>query len=66
MIDVAEKIFVRIADEMVAKKVSVRQVLQPYITLAEIDGEPYELLSPEGLIESLHDLGISDLEQIEY
>ena len=65
MIDVAEKIFVRIAEEMVNKKVSVRQVLQPYISLAEIDNEPYELLAPEGLIEAMQDLGINDLEDIE-
>jgi len=62
MIDIAEKIFVRIADEMVKKKVTVRQVMQPYISLAEIDGEPFELLSPEGLIESIQDLGINELE----
>lgn len=53
MIDVAEKIFVRIAEEMVRKQVTVRQVLQPYIEIAEIDHEPYELLLPEGLIEAM-------------
>lgn len=31
MIDCAEKIFVRIADEMVKKQISVRQLLNPYI-----------------------------------
>jgi len=33
--------------------------------LAEIDGEEYELLAPEGLIEGMLDLGITDLKDIE-
>lgn len=65
MIDCAEKIFVRIADEMVNKKISVRQLLNPYIQLAELDGEPFELLEPNGLIEAMQDLGINDLEDQE-
>jgi len=40
-------------------------VLQHHIYLAEIDGEPYELLPAEGLIESMQDLGIEDLRDIE-
>jgi len=40
-------------------------LLQPYVSLAEIDGEPFELLSPEGLIEGMQDLGIQDLEDNE-
>lgn len=32
---------------------------------AEIDGEVYELLSPEGLIDGIKDLGIEDLKKME-
>ena len=39
MIDVAEKIFVRIADEIIKQQLTVRQVLQEHIFPAEIDGD---------------------------
>lgn len=65
MIDVAEKIFIRIADEIIKQKVTVRQVLNQHIFLADIDGQQYELLSPEGLIDSITDLGIQDLKEVE-
>jgi hypothetical protein len=66
MIDVAEKIFIRIADEIIKNKVTVRMVWNEHLFPAEIDGEEYELLSPEGLIEGIRDLGIDDLKDIEY
>ena len=56
MIDVAEKIFIRIADEIIKQNVSVRQVWQQHIFPAEIDGEEYELLSPDGLLDGMKDL----------
>lgn len=65
MIDVAEKIFVKIAEEIFKQKVTVRMVLQQHIFPAEIDGDQYELLAPEGLIEGIRDLGIDDLTNIE-
>lgn len=65
MIDVAEKIFVRIADEIIKQQLSVREIWSQHIFLAEIDGEEYELLAPEGLIEGMLDLGITDLKDIE-
>ena len=65
MIDVAEKIFVRIADEIIKQQLNVRQVLQEHIFPAEIDGDQYELLSPEGLLDSIRELGIDDLTQKE-
>ena len=68
MIDVAEKIFVRIAEEIIKNKVSVRMVWNQHLFPAEIDGEEYELLSPEGLIDGIRDLGIDDLndKEIQY
>ena len=68
MIDVAEKIFVRIAEEIIKNKFSVRMVWNQHLFPAEIDGEEYELLSPEGLIDGIRDLGIDDLndKEIQY
>ena len=65
MIDVAEKIFIRIAEEIIAQKLTVRKVLQRNIFYAEIDGEQFELLSPMGLIEGIKELGITDLTEQE-
>ena len=65
MIDIAEKIFVRIADQIIKQNVTIRQVFQQHIFPAEIDGDAYELLSAQGLIEGIIELGISDLEEIE-
>lgn len=65
MIDVAEKIFIRIADEIIKNKVTVRLVWNQHIFHAEIDGQVYELISPEGLVDGIKDLGIEDLKDIE-
>lgn len=65
MIDVAEKIFVRIADEIIKKQVTVRAVWNRFISIAMIDGEEYELIEPQDLVEGMKDLGITDLNQLE-
>jgi len=61
MIDVAEKIFIRIAEEIIQQKTSVRAIFQNNIFDADIDGEQYELLSPMGLLEGIKALNIDDL-----
>jgi hypothetical protein len=65
MIDVAEKIFIRIAEEIIQQKTSVRTIFQSNIFDADIDGEQYELLSPMGLLEGIKSLNIDDLQEIE-
>ena len=65
MIDVAERIFIRIADEIVKNRVTIRSVWQRCLFLAEIEGQEYELLAPEGLIEGMQMLGINDLSDTE-
>ena len=62
MIDVAEKIFVKIADQIIQQKVTVRSLLQRHIFPAEIDGDQYELIAPQGLIQAIEALGIDDLD----
>lgn len=62
MIDVAEKIFLLMAEKMVENKIqNVRDVFKPYIFEADIDGDIYELLSPYDLLQGIKDLGIEDL-----
>lgn len=65
MIDVAEKIFIRIAEELIEKGHTVRDTFKDYIFQAEIDDEVYELLPPLGLLEGIKRLGIEDLEEVE-
>lgn len=66
MIDVAEKIFLMMAEKMVDNKISnVRDVFKPYIFEADIDGDIYELLSPYDLLQGIKDLGIEDLQKLE-
>lgn len=62
MIDVAEKIFVLMAQKMMENNIkSVKAVFKPYIFEADIDGDIYELLSPYDLLQGIKDLGIDDL-----
>jgi len=61
MIDVAERLFVKIADEIIKNKVTVGMVWSQYLFPADIDGEEYELLAPEGLIDGMRDLGLDDV-----
>jgi hypothetical protein len=62
MIDVAEKIFLAMAEKMVENKIqNVRDIFKPYIFEADIDGDIYELLSPYDLLQGIKDLGIEDL-----
>ena len=43
----------------------MRRIFQKNVFDAEIDGEPYELLTPMGLLEGVKDLGIDDLAESE-
>lgn len=65
MIDVAEKIFVRMADQMFNMKVSVRAAFKDHIFPVEVNGEPLELIKPMGFLEGVKTLGIDDLKEIE-
>ena len=65
MIDIAEKLFVKIADQIISQKVSVRTVWNHYLFPADIDGEEYELLAPEGLVDGMRDLGLNDISEMD-
>ena len=66
VIDVAEQIFVRIAEAIIKQEISsIRSVFVEGIFEAEIDGQVIELLSPMGLLEGIKALGIDDLSEKE-
>lgn len=62
MIDVAERIFIRIAEEIIKRECpTVSEIFASQIFEAEVEGKMFELLSPEGLLEGIKGLGIDDL-----
>ena len=66
VIDVAEQIFIRIAQTIVAKQISsIRDVFEDQIVHAQSADGIVELMLPEGLIESLQNIGIDDLTEKE-
>ena len=66
VIDVAEQIFIRIAEQIVKQQIpSIRAVFEPHIFEAEFDGRPVELIGPMGLLDGIKELGIDDLTEKE-
>lgn len=65
MLDIAERCFVRIAEAIIGKGLSVRQAFNNFIIREDMEGEVLELLSPIGFLEGIKDLGITDLEEVE-
>ena len=62
VIDVAERIFIRIAEQIISREIkTVREVFADHIVEMEFDGQIIELLEPEGLINGMKGLGIDDL-----
>ena len=62
VIDVAERIFIRIAEEIIKQDVtSIRDLFSDQLFEAEISGQILELLTPQGLVDGIKLLGIDDL-----
>ena len=70
VIDVSEKIFIRIAEQIIMKEIpTVHEVFKDQLRDVNIAGEYVKVLTPEGLLEALQtSLGITDLteKEIEY
>lgn len=66
MLDVAEAIFIKLADLMIKKSLTIRQVFTRY-SVPEIfsDRTILELLSPPGLLEGIKDVGLGELQDFE-
>mmetsp|Transcript_31960 Transcript_31960/g.31229 ORF Transcript_31960/g.31229 Transcript_31960/m.31229 type:complete len:201 (+) Transcript_31960:302-904(+) len=65
MLDVAEKCFYRIAQEIINRNYNTKKAFGKHIVIEEIEGMNLELLSPVGFLEGIKDLGIVDLEEVE-
>ena len=65
MLDVAEKCFYRIAQELINVNKNVRSAFHKYIIKEELEGMEFELLSPVGFLEGIKEMGIVDLEEVE-
>ena len=66
VIDVAEKIFIRMAEELIKQgRTSIRDCFTNQIFETMIGDDYVELLSPIGLLEGIKELGIDDLEEKE-
>lgn len=62
MLDIAEKCFMRIADAIMGHGLKVREAFKKHISTQQ-GGDEY--LSPQGFLEGVKALGISDLSQID-
>lgn len=65
MLDIAEKCFARIAEQLKVKGLSVEAAFERFVQMEEIEGEQMLLMSPVGFLEAIRDLGIEDFEEIE-
>lgn len=65
MLDVAERCFVRIAQAIISKGLTVRSAFSQFIITEEVEGTTLELLSPIGFLEGIKVLDITDLEEVE-
>jgi hypothetical protein len=65
MLDIAEGCFVKIADAIIQKGISVRKAFSKFIIKEDLEGQILELLSPIGFLEGIKDLGVTELEEVE-
>ena len=64
VIDVAERVFFRIAEVLIKQgQASIRALFKEQIFETEIQGQMFELLTPDGLLDGIKALGITDLTQ---
>lgn len=65
MIGIAENCLIRIAEELLAKKMTIRQLFKGEIIEEEIEGEKIELLFPTSFLDGLQNLGITEFSDLE-
>jgi len=62
MLDVAESCFIRMAQIMLSKNLTIRQVFAPLAIPEQFpDGTIIELLTPIGFLEGVKQIGLTDL-----
>ena len=65
MIGLAENCLVRIAEELLNKKITLRQLFVGEIIEEDLEGEKIELLFPTSFLDGLEKLGIKDFSDLE-
>lgn len=65
MITIAENCLIRIAEELLSKEITVRQLFEGEILAEEIEGEKIELLFPTSFLDGIQKLGITDFSDLE-
>jgi hypothetical protein len=65
MIGLAENCLVRIAEELLNKKITLRQLFEGEIIEEDLEGEKIELLFPTSFLDGLEKLGIKDFSDLE-
>lgn len=65
MISIAENCLIKIAEELLNKKITIRKLYKDDIIDEEIEGEKIELLLPLSFLEGLKRLEINDFSQLE-
>lgn len=65
MLDIAEKCFARMAQEIKDRGFTVDKAFEKHIQAQDVEGEQVLLMNPVGFLEGIKDLGIDDLEEIE-
>jgi hypothetical protein len=65
MLDIAEKCFMRIAEAILGYATTVREAFKKHITKDESGSSGDDYLSPQGFLEGVKALGISDLSQLD-
>jgi flagellar motor switch/type III secretory pathway protein FliN len=65
MIGLAENCLVRIAEELLNKKMTLRELFEGEIIAEDLEGEKIELLFPTSFLDGLEKLGIKDFSDLE-
>lgn len=65
MISIAENCLIRIAEELLNKKLTIRQLFKGEIIEEEIEGEKIELLFPTTFLDGIQKLGITEFSDLE-
>jgi len=65
MISIAENCLIRIAEELLNKNITIRQLFKGEILEEEIEGEKIELLFPTSFLDGIQKLGITNFSDLE-
>ncbi|CAI2363378.1 unnamed protein product [Moneuplotes crassus] len=65
MIRISESCLIRISNELKIQNISIHELFKDDIIVQEYENQEIELLTPEGFIEGIHQLGIEDFTELD-